>query len=198
VSDALSAVLVLVLSVVVIGGALALRSSKNASARDYFLRKRRPIAITSAGALIALTGVGMFVHARLLTTATIDLAAAEAGAPIDGDLVVVEGHARPESTLCRDATCYTPVTSTPDGRVVATLVSGAAPPPGRGRFEGFVTRSNEHDWRLRLEATGLEPADDVVRLLRESREDRSRAGSWVALAGLGLLIGGAAWLRRDA
>lgn len=99
-SDTASIVLVLVVSVVVIGAALVARRRKGAqNTREWLLLYRRPLALTLSGALIALTGVGMFVHATLVSTETVDLAAAEAGEAIEAGYVVVEGYARPEPRL---------------------------------------------------------------------------------------------------
>ncbi len=82
------------------------------------------------------------------------------------------------------------------GRTVAILLSGAVPTRAPARFSGAVVSGGELDLSRRLRAVGLVSAPTLVRLTRESPRDRSLAGSVVALAGIGILVAGLAWLRR--
>ncbi|MFK7989852.1 MAG: hypothetical protein AB8I08_27785 [Sandaracinaceae bacterium] len=164
------------------------------------LRNRYPYALLGSGALIALTGVGMFAHARLTEVQVLDLSAIEAGADVDGSFVQVEGIARPDARFCRAGrrggeSCYTPIVAAPDSRHVAVLLSGEAS-PGAGRFSGFISRSNQLTFRRQVEEQGLHPAADLVRVIPESRTDRANAGAWVSLGGLALFSLGWAWLVR--
>lgn len=201
-SDLVSLGFVVALSALVIGGALLARrrATDPAGLAERLRSLRWPLALTGSGALIALTGAGMVVHASLVTEVPVDLEAAERGAEVDAAIAVVEGYARPDAILCRRGRtgeqCYTPITSTPDTTTVALLVAGVVRTPRRGRWTGFVTRSEPQAFRSRLEELGLASIPEPIRLLRESRGERSRAGSGVALAGVGLLAVGWLWLRR--
>lgn len=199
-SDSFALGLVVVISALVIGAAVVLgRRTGGAATSRWIFSRRRPIALAAGGALIALTGVGMWLHASFVGTEVVDLAAVEAGAEIQGGFVVVEGYARPDVTFRREGSesYYTPITSSADGARVAVLFAGAIATSGRGRWSGFVNRSNQASFRRDMESHRLRPTSDVVRILPESKQERGRVGSWVALAGLGVFGAGLIWLRRS-
>ena len=203
--DIVAAIAVLVSSGLVIGGALHFRGgdAETRARRAGWLRARvRPLALLVSGGVMALVGVGMVAHAARVEVEPVDLAALERGEGEAGDYVELRGFARPAHRLCRrdrrgGESCYTPVTSSSDGVVVAALLAADAP-AGPGRWEGFTTESDRLDFSRRLEGRGLTFADAGFRLIPESKAARGRAGSWVSLAGLGLLLLGWVWMRRTA
>jgi len=201
--DRIAAVAVVVISVVVIGVALRLRRGRPEAARAravWLMAHRWPLALVVGGGVMAVTGIGMVAHAALVERVEVDLAAMERGEALDGRYVVVEGFPRVEAVICRRTRggedCSTPITSTADGRRVAALIAERVTTPARGRWIGFVMRSDRAGLAARLGERGLTAVGDLVRVVPEDREARSRAGSWVALAGVGLLAVGVVWLRR--
>lgn len=201
--DKLAAAFVLVLSAVAIGGALWLRRGKSPdelrALSGRILQNRYPYALLGSGSVIALVGVGMFVHANLIEAHPLDLAAMEAGGEVDASFVEFQGFVRPDARFCRSARrgpqCYTPIFAGPDSTRVAVLLSGDTN-LGPGRFSGFISRSNQLGVRREAEAAGLETAPDLVRVIPESRTERANAGAYVSLGGLSLFCFGWAWLRR--
>lgn len=202
--DQLAAGFVVVFTALMLGGVLWLRRGKSPeemrALSQRILQHRYPYALLGSGAVMALLGVGMFVHARLIEVHTIDLAALEAGGELDASFVEVEGITQPAGRFCRSARrgheqCYTPIVAGPQSTRVAVLISGDAP-AGRGRFAGFVSRANQLTFRREVEQNGLRTASDLVRVIPESRAERANAGAWVSLGGLALVCVGWAWLRR--
>lgn len=202
--DQFHAAFVLIGSLVVIVGLRLWARTKPADQRRHaaaqLYSSRVPLALALSGGAFSLLGLGMYVHASLISVDPCDLAAAESGARIEADFIRVRGFARPEALVCwqgrRGESCYTPITSTPSSQRVALLVDGRVEFTGEQSWEGFTTRSDLAHYRRLVADAGLQPTEDLTRLLRESRDERGRAGLVIGLVGLVLAIGGGLWWRR--
>lgn len=192
----LAVVLLLPLLIAVV--ARRFRDDERRAFAAWLLGNRWQVALVASGGVMALLGIGMVIHSTLAATQVVELASMEAGAAVDAEFVSVEGYERPEFSYCEEGgeTCYTALTSTQSGTVVAVLVASQARATERASWSGFVSRSSSSRDRRRLEAAGAVPAADLFTVLPESREARADAGRWISLAGVLLLSAGWVWLRR--
>lgn len=205
------ALFAVLLCLAILGIVLLRRSSKRDSpeaTRELLGRRARwtaqnriSLGLAVGGALIALTGAAMGVHAMLGETRDVDLARLEAGEPSDATFMRVHGFARGALAACRETrgvqACHTPLTSTPNGTTTAVLISSPGPRDGELDFVGMAW--TEDVWGLdEIRAAGLTPTGNALVLLSgETPEERRPIGLVMFLMGAVVSAIGALWLRRN-
>jgi hypothetical protein len=200
------------LSIVILAIFLLRRSSQRGTpeaTRELLGRRARwtaqnriPVGLTLGGALIALTGAAMGIHAMFGETRDVDLARLEAGESTDATFMRVHGFAHGAFAACRETrgvqTCHTPVTATPNGTTTAVLVSSSVPRDGELDFVGMALGSDD-TWSLDgVRTAGLTPTRSAFVLVSgETPEERRPMGLVMFLIGAVVSTVGALWVRRN-
>ncbi|RLB61202.1 MAG: hypothetical protein DRI90_11895 [Deltaproteobacteria bacterium] len=163
---------------------------------------RLPLGLAFGGAIIAVGGIAMWIHATVSTTLDVAIADLERGANTPSDFIRVEAQALGRSRYCAKSrgggTCYTPLVSAPAVTDVSLIVEHEAMHDGAGTFTGYLSGSPQIHVRKGLAARGISLTSHASVLhAGETPEERRPLGIIIGIAGTLLCFGGSFWLRRS-